>query len=307
MTGGGHAISDLTGRTSADTLENEISLSFLALRQRRRSADAGASNFVSQGSVMIQAFVITLREGIEAFLIVAISLAYLKKTGRQALLSAVHWGIALSVALSIGAGVLLAKANNQALWEGVLALTAAVLVASLTVHMWRAGRRMKSEIEGRLEGASLKVGRAAYWGVFGFTVLMITREGMETALLMTQLIFTVKSTQVAAGAVAGTLTAACIAVLWSRYGYRVNLSRFFQVTAVFLLVFVVQLLIYGFHELMEANIFPGSQPWHDATEPYGPDGAYGQYLSYLLVLLPLAWLAVSSFLRRGQSTRSQAA
>ena len=256
---------------------------------------------------MIQAFVITLREGIEAFLIVAISLAYLKKTGRRPLLPAVYWGIGLSIVLSVGAGFLLAQANNHALWEGILALTAAVLVASLTVHMWRAGRRMKSEIEGRLEASSLKVGRAAFLGVFAFTVLMITREGMETALLMTQLIFTIKSTQVASGAAAGTLAAVVIAWLWSRYGYRVNLARFFQVTAVFLLVFVVQLLIYGFHELTEANIFPGSQPLHDATEAYGPDGVSGQYLTYLLVLLPLAWLAISSLMRRGESRPSQPA
>ena len=256
---------------------------------------------------MIQAFVITLREGLEAFLIVAISLAYLKKTGRQALLPAVHWGIAVSVALSLGAGFLLAQANNQALWEGILALTAAFLVASLTMHMWRAGKRMKKEIEGRLEASSIKIGRAAFFGVFAFTLLMITREGMETALLMTQLIFTVKSTQVIAGAAGGTICAAFIAWLWSRYGYRVNLSRFFQVTAVFLLVFVVQLLIYGFHELTEANIFPNSQPLHDATEAYGPDGIYGQYLTYLLVLLPLVWLAISSLVGRDQSHHSQAA
>ncbi|MEP6917655.1 MAG: FTR1 family protein, partial [Acidobacteriota bacterium] len=197
---------------------------------------------------MIQAFVITLREGLEAFLIVAISLAYLKKTGRRALLPAVNWGIAAAIVLSIGAGFLLAKANNQSLWEGLLALTAAVLVASLTTHMWRAGKRMKKEIEGRLEVSSGKVGSSAFFGVFLFTLLMITREGMETALLMTQLIFTVKSTQVAAGAAGGTVAAACIAWLWSRYGHRVNLSRFFQVTAIFLLVFVVQLIIYGFHE-----------------------------------------------------------
>ena len=256
---------------------------------------------------MIQAFVITLREGLEAFLIVAISLAYLKKTGRRALLPAVHWGIALSVVLSIAAGLLLAQANNQALWEGVLAIVAAFLVASLTMHMWRAGKRMKTEIEGRLEASSIKVGRAAFLGVFGFTLLMITREGMETALLMTQLIFTVKSTQVIAGATAGTICAASIAWLWSRYGYRVNLAKFFQVTAVFLLVFVVQLLIYGFHELTEANVFPNSQPLHEATEAYGPDGVYGQYLTYLLVLLPLAWLGVSSLVNRDQSHRSQAA
>ena len=65
---------------------------------------------------------------------------------------------------------------------------------------------------------------------------------------------------------------AFVAWLWSRYGHRVNLALFFQVTAVFLLVFVVQLLIYGFHELTEANIFPNSEPLHGATEPYGPDG-----------------------------------
>jgi high-affinity iron transporter len=59
------------------------------------------------------------------------------------------------------------------------------------------------------------------------------------------------------------------------------------------LVFVVQLLIYGFHELMEANIFPYSEPLHLATEPYGPDGRFGQYLSYMLVMLPLGWLVMS--------------
>jgi high-affinity iron transporter len=250
---------------------------------------------------MIQAFVITLREGLEAFLIVAISLAYLKKTGRQALLPAVHWGIGISVLLSIAAGLLLAQANNQALWEGVLALVAALLVASLTFHMLRAGKRMKREIEGRLEVSSQKTGSAAFIGVFGFTLLMITREGMETALLMTQLIFTVQSAQIVAGAAAGTVCAAAVAWLWSRYGYRVNLSRFFQVTAVFLLVFVIQLLIYGFHELAEANVFPNSQPLHDATEAYGPDGIYGQYLTYLLIVLPLGWLAVSSLLHRNQA------
>ena len=244
---------------------------------------------------MLQAFVITLREGLEAFLIVAISLAYLKKTGRGPLIPAVHWGIAASVLLSIAAGVLLARASNQALWEGVLAMIAAVLVTSLTVHMWRAGKRMKREIEGRLEASSNRTGRAAFFGVFLFTLLMITREGMETALLMNALLFQIRSVEIVGGAVAGTVVAAGIAFLWSRYGHRVNLARFFQVTAVFLLVFVLQLLIYGFHELTEANLFPGSAAWHDATEPYGPDGIYGQYLTYLLVLLPLGWLAISSF------------
>lgn len=244
---------------------------------------------------MLQAFVITLREGLEAFLIVAISLAYLRKTGRHALLPAVHWGIAAAVAASIGLGVLLQRALNQALWEGVLALVAAVLVATLIVHMWRIGRRMKAQIEGRLEQSAVRAGRAAFFGVFTFTVLMIAREGMETALLMNALLFQVKSPELISGAIGGTALAAFVAWLWSRYGHRVNLSLFFQVTAVFLAVFVVQLLIYGFHELTEAHLWPGSDYWHALTEPYSFDGVYGQYFSYALVLFPMAWLAISAF------------
>ena len=84
-----------------------------------------------------------------------------------------------------------------------------------------------------------------------------------------------------------------MAWLWSRYGHRVNLGLFFQVTAIFLGVFVVQLLIYGFHELTEANLFPNSEALHWATEPYGPDGVYGQYLTYLLLAAPLSWLLIA--------------
>ena len=247
---------------------------------------------------MLQAFVITLREGLEAFLIIAISLAYLRKQGRYELIPAVHWGIVVSVGLSIGAGLLFRRASNQALWEGVLAIVAAVLVATLTVHMWRMAKRLKGEIEGRLQASAMKPGVWAVVGVFGFTLLMITREGMETALLMNALLFQVRSLQLVTGAAAGIVCAASVAWLWSRYGHRVNLARFFQVTSIFLLVFVVQLCIYGFHELTEANIFPYSEPLHWATEPYGPDGRYGQYLTYLLVLLPLSWLAYASWRAR---------
>src|SRR5262245_2881290 len=242
---------------------------------------------------MLQAFIITLREGLEAFLIVAISLAYLKKIGRLDLAAAVRWGVATSVLVSIGAGVLLNQASNQALWEGVLALVAAASVTTLIVHMWRTGRKLKGQIEGRIGRSAERAGAAAFAGVFGFTVLMVTREGMETALLMNTLLFQIKVPTVIAGAMGGTLLAAAVAWFWSRYGDRVNRARFFQVTAVFLLVFVVQLVIYGFHELTEANIgIPNSEALHWATEPYGPDGRYGQMLTYLLVLLPVTWLVL---------------
>lgn len=249
---------------------------------------------------MLNAFVITLREGLEAFLIVAITLAYLRKTERHQLVPAVYWGIALSIAVSIGAGILLARASNAALWEGILAIVAAVLVTWMIVHMWRASKHIKQDIESELEAASQRQGAAAFLGVFGFTVLMITREGMETALLMNALLFQVQSMTLIAGAAAGTLVAAAVAWLWSRHGHRVNLARFFQVTAVFLLIFVVQLLIYGFHELTEAHIFPYSETLHWATEPYGPDGQYGRYFTYLLVAIPLTWLLVAAMLERSR-------
>ena len=222
---------------------------------------------------MLQAFVITLREGLEAFLIIAISLAYLRKSGRRELVPAVHWGIGLSVLLSVAAAYLFQQASNQALWEAILALVAAVSVASLTIHMWRTAKRIKSAIEGQLRASTDKAGTAAWLGVFLFT-------------LLTQ----VQTPSIVGGAAAGTLSAAVVAALWSRYGHRVNLALFFQVTAIFLLVFVAQLLIYGFHELTEANLFPGSEALHWATEPYGPDGVYGQYLTYMLVAVPLGWL-----------------
>src|SRR3981081_3658286 len=97
-----------------------------------------------------QALVITLREGFEAFLIVAISLSYLRKSGRAALTSAVHWGIVAAVAVSALGGYLLYNASNQEWLDGPLALIAAISVLTLTVHMWRAGRRMQGEIEGHL-------------------------------------------------------------------------------------------------------------------------------------------------------------
>jgi high-affinity iron transporter len=256
---------------------------------------------------MLQAFVITLREGLEAFLIVAISLAYLRKTGRPRLVSAVHWGIGVSILVSIGAAVLFQRASNQALWEGVLALTAAVLVATLIIHMWRHARRLKGEIEQRLESSALKTGGRAFAGVFLFTLLMITREGMETALLLGTLLLQQAPMDLVMGASTGTLFAAMVAWMWSRYGHRVNLALFFQVTAIFLAVFVVQLAIYGVHELTEANLFAGSEALHWATEPYGPDGRWGQMLTYMLVILPVGWLCFAALFAGRRPARLEAA
>jgi high-affinity iron transporter len=247
---------------------------------------------------MIQAFVITLREGIEAFLIVAISLAYLRKSGRGELIRAVHWGIAAALAVSAVGGYLLYNASNQEWLEGPLAIIAAISVLFLTVHMWRAGRHMKAAIEGRLQSSSERAGVAAFFGVFLFTALMISREGMETALLLFQL---QQAPALILGALLGVVGASAVAWLWSRYGHRVPLTLFLQTTAIFLCVFVVQLFIYGIHEMSEQNFLPYSLAVHEATEAWGPESTFGHILSYMLVIAPLSWLVIRKLSLPGKS------
>jgi len=242
---------------------------------------------------MLEAFVITVREGLEAFLIVGISLSYVRRSGRESLTPAVYWGVVAALAMSALAGYLLFSAGNQEWLEGPLAVLAAASVTWMVVHMWRAGRRMKGDIEQRLKESSGRAGAAAFIGVFLFTLLMVSREGMETSLLLMQLR---ESVYLAAGAAAGFAAAAGVGWLWSRYGQRVPLGLFFQATAIFLFVFVVQLVIFGTHEMSEQNLLPFSAAIHDATESWGPDSAFGHLLTYLLLLLPLGWLSIRALL-----------
>jgi high-affinity iron transporter len=245
---------------------------------------------------MYQAFVITLREGLEAFLIVAVSLAYLRRTGRDQLVPAVHWGVVAALILSQAAAYLMFQATNREWLGGPLALIAAVSVTWMIVHMWRASRTMKGQIEQRLEATIGRSGWTAFAGVFVFTVLMVTREGMETALLLLQIR---QMMNLFIGAALGVVAAAGLAWLWSVYGRRVNLGLFFQVTAIFLLVFVVQLTIRGVHEMSEQGYLgPSSNAIHVATESWGPESPIGHWLTYLTVLLPAGWLLIQALFAR---------
>ena len=244
---------------------------------------------------MGQTLLVTLREGIEMFLIVAIASAYLRKTGRAALLSAVTSGTIAAVVISLVLGVWLAETAVTPKAESILALVAAVLVISMVVYMLSAAKRLRREIGARLEAAAGRTGAGAWLAVFAFVVFMITREGMETAFITAALFRQTETAPFVIGALGGLALAAALAFAWSRYGHRVDLALFFRVTSVFLLLFAVQLLVYAFHEATEANLLPlDNAYWHIATEPYGPEGEYGAILTYALVLIPAAWLALSS-------------
>jgi len=254
---------------------------------------------------MGQILLVTLREGIEMFLIVAIAAAYLRKTGRAALLPAVAWGTATAVLVSVVLGVWLAELAVTPKWESLLALIAAVLVISMVVYMLKAAKEMRRHIGARLEAAAQRADRAAWLAVFLFVVFMITREGMETAFITASLFRQTDTAHFVWGALAGLSLAGLLAWAWSRYGHLVDLGLFFRVTSVFLLLFAVQLLIYAFHEATEGNLLPlDNAYWHIATEPYGPEGEYGALLTYALVLVPAAWLAISAFKLHALKVRS---
>jgi len=251
---------------------------------------------------MIPALIIVFREGFEAFLSVAIILAYLRKTGRNSLRPAVYAGIATSIAASFALGWWLMRVN-QSFWEGVLGLLAAVLVASFVVHVWRTAPKMKGEMERKLDVYSSATSRfLAVAGVFGFTVLMVTREGMETALMLIQ----VRTSRFIIGSLLGIAAAAAMSWAWAHYGHRIDIKRFFQVTGLFLLLFTLQILFYSIHEFSEAEVLGRwSEAIHNATEPFSPVGIYGKWLSVLMVGLCAAWLVGASM--KDRFARSRAA
>jgi high-affinity iron transporter len=253
---------------------------------------------------MGQMVLVTLREGIEMFLIVAIAGAYLNKTGREGLLSAVGWGTGAAIAISVVLGTWLAEVAVLPKWEALLALIAAVLVISMVIYMLKAARHLRRNIGRRLETAAGKPPRAAWIGVFLFVLLMITREGMETAFITASLFRQTEAAHFVIGALVGLALAAALAWAWLRYGSRVDLGVFFRVTSIFLVLFALQLVVYAFHEATEASILPiDNAYWHIATEPYGPEGEYGAALTYALVLIPAAWLMFAAMKTRFSAAR----
>ena len=263
---------------------------------------------------MLQAFVVTLREGLEVFPIVVISLAYLRKTGRGQPDSSGalgHPGVDLSAlpraCFSPGRPI-------RPSGEGIPALVAAALVGSLIVHMWKAGRHLKRNIEGRLQAASsnnrergrdrrlprrLRLHlahdharghgnrapdeRAALPGPFG---RHHRRRGRRHAR--------------------GRLHRLALDPRRSPRQPRPVFSGHRGLPP----VFVVQLVIYGVHEStdrLQAHNFPNSQPCNAPPSPTAPTASTARTPTYLLIVLPLGWLAVANVFKRGTPQRSQAA
>jgi len=177
--------------------------------------------------------------------------------------------------------------GNESLLEAILGVVAIVMVGTLVIYMWRTGPKLKERMEERLgEVSGRQTGWMAFAGVFLFTVLTISREGMETALMLLQ----VRSPRLIWGALLGLIAAASMAWAWARFGHLINVRRFFQVTGIFLLLFMAQVAFYSFHEFSEAGLLPNSDAIHAATEKFSADGVYGKWFSVAMISVCAIWL-----------------
>ncbi|WER49932.1 FTR1 family protein [Cupriavidus sp. WKF15] len=257
---------------------------------------------------MFSMLMVTFREGVEAFLIAAVTLMFLQKTGRQYLVSAARAGILAALLLSAVLGLLLYRLGGMSPFaEAWLALLAGTLVVSCTWHMLKHGKAIAGEIRGRLSRVPDERSAGPWLAVFAFMLLMVGREGVEAATMIASLSAGAATGHLALGGALGVICAGVLAWAWTKYGRRVNLSLFFQVTAIFMVLFSVQLAIYAVHEFSEAGALPfvNNEYWHEMTEPFGPEGMYGIWLSYGLVLAPLAFLVFARLNGRNQSAPAE--
>ncbi|MBU6235379.1 MAG: FTR1 family protein [Alphaproteobacteria bacterium] len=241
---------------------------------------------------MLETMTIAFREGVEAFLIVAISLAYLVRTGRENLRKPVYWGVACALVCSAVLGIWLEEISDNPLTEGTLAVIAGVMVGTFTIHMLKAAKSMGKDIRDALEAHAQKNGFLAALGVFLFVTLMITREGMETVLMMSAAAYQTTATQIIMGAILGLALAALIAWFWVRKSHLIHIGRFLQVSSIFLVIFSAQLFLYGLHELSETGLVPllDNGIFHELTENISDDSVIAHLISYSLVAVPFGWL-----------------
>lgn len=245
---------------------------------------------------MLATFLIGLREGMEAALVVGILVAYLVRTGRRRHLPHVWAGVGIAVLLSAGAGALLAAAP-EALSEraeetlaGVLSILTVGLVTWMVFWMARTARHLKAGLESRLSDAVASGGLA----VAGVAFLAVAREGVETALFMWAGATATAGTAPLVGVLLGLATATALG--WAVYlgAVRLNLRTFFAWTGFALVVVAAGVLAYGVHELQEVGILPGEDAIaYDVSGIIAADSALGTVLRGLVGFRPTpAWLEV---------------
>jgi len=254
---------------------------------------------------MVANFLIGLREGLEAALVVTILIAYLVKTGRQHLLPRIWLGVAVAVVVSLGFGALLTFGPKgltftaQEAIGGSLSIVAVALVTWMIFWMARTARALSGELRSAVDRAA----DGTAWSLAVVAMLAVGREGLETAIFIwaaTQASVgtTGSSAQPLLGAVLGLGVAVVLGYLIYRGAVKINLSRFFTWTGVFLILVAAGVLSYGVHDLQEAGILPGLNTLaFDVSAVIPPTSWYGTVLKGVFnfspattVLEAVAWL-----------------
>ena len=231
---------------------------------------------------MLGNFLIGLREGLEAALVVSILVAFLVRTDRRHVLPKVWLGVGIAVAISVGVTLVLALTQQALTFEaqealgGSLSIIAVGFVTWMIFWMRRTARTISGDLRGRLEDA-IKLGTTA---VVVMAALAVGREGLETALFF----FTAaqaagETAQPLVGFLLGIAVAVILAYLLYRGAVKINLSRFFMITGALLIFVAAGILAYGVHDLQEAGILPGLNTLaFDVSEAIPPDSWYGVLL-----------------------------
>ncbi|MBF4763092.1 FTR1 family protein [Nocardioides islandensis] len=255
---------------------------------------------------MLANYLIGLREGLEAALVVSILVAYLVKTERRELLGRIWLGVGIAVAVSLAFGALLTFGPRgltfdvQELIGGSLSIVAVGFVTWMIFWMARAARGIAGELRGRIDAAA----EGSVWSLALVAMLAVGREGLETALFLWAA--TEAGTRDAdtatweplLGAGLGLGTAVVLGYLLYRGAIRINLTKFFTWTGAFLIVVAAGVLSYGVHDLQEAGILPGlGSVAFDVSGTIDPTSWYGTVLKGVFNFSPvttrleaLAWV-----------------
>lgn len=209
---------------------------------------------------MLSAFLIALREGVEAALVVGIVLVYLARTGRTYLSRYVWGGVAAAVALSLAVAIALERFNiSEDGFEGLMYLVAAFFVVTMILWMNSVAKHLRKEIEQKVEKYAERGGPAAGWGIGLFVFLMVLREGAELALILRAVEMSTEGLQTWIGTVAGIAAAVAVGLFFFKGTLKIPLHRFFAVTSSILILVAIQLAVTGLHELSEARWIPSSK------------------------------------------------
>jgi hypothetical protein len=232
---------------------------------------------------MSELFFRTLSQGLQAFIPVAAACAWARCMGRVKPLAAMRWGLAAAFLLTPAAGYLFQHSALQARWEATLAAFA----AALSLYFSRAVRRSLVD-----EGAPSPVGAGWLIALAVATVVIVNRQTMEIAVVF-KAVLDMRSRDAFLAMIGATAASLALAFAYVQANRLCPALVCKRATAAFAAVFFLQALVYAFHESAEAGFLPFSEMLHAASEPYGPDGVYGQWVSYLLLAVPIAAAATA--------------